>query len=464
MQFVLCLLLVAACSIPSKLASGDAGPNGGGGDDGGGAGAIDAMVDADPAAPTITLTATPPALGNVPSVTFTYSVTPITATVECRIDANTYEACPPPSAMFTAIADGAHTFDIRAIENGHTANAPTYAFTIDTVPPNVVITMPPPDPTNITSGTIAFSAGDAVTVTCAFDGATAQACTSPAAYGPLADGAHSFALSGTDAAGNTKTTAATWTVQTVPPTLSLINKPNANDNRSSFTFTFTTNGATSVTCAVDGGTAVACATSFATGTLADGSHSFVLAGKDTAGNSASVTYPWTIDTVPPVLSTITGGTSPNKSRTTSFGFTVTGGTTSCAVNVAPPGSPCTSPYQATVASDGNQTIVVTAADLAGNTATQSYSWFVDSIPPTVSTPVIKVTSCDPDMWTATYSISDANLVSFSCGYAGFTYDCSQTSYTSNFIGSPETFSVTATDIAGNVTTKSATVKDTCDLP
>ena len=61
------------------------------------------------------------------------------------------------------------------------------------------------------------------------------------------------------------------------------------------------------------------------------------------------------------------------------------------------------PYTATVSSDGNETIVVTAADAAGNTATKSYSWFVDSIPPAVSTPVITVISCDPDMWTATYT-------------------------------------------------------------
>ncbi len=456
MRIVLCLLLVAACSIPAKLATGDAQLGGGGDDDGGANGANDAMVDADPAAPTITLTAEPPALGNVASVTFAYDVMPSTATVECRIDANTYQSCPPPSTVFTAIADGAHTFDVRATEDGHTANAPTYSFTIDTVPPTLAITSPPPNPTNMTSGTIGFSAGDAVTVTCALDGAAPQSCTSPAAYSGLANGMHSFALSGTDAAGNAASTTVTWTIQTNPPVLVITGYPPAATNSRTATFTFTTGGASSVTCQLDGGSMAACSSPWTYNNLPDGSHSFVLHGTDPAGNSASATYTWTVDTVPPVVSITSGPTNPTATRSTTFAFTTNEGTTTCGLDGA--FSACSSPDTFTPA-DGTHTFAVRATDAAGNsTTTGNYVWLLDSTKPVISG--LKYTcSASTGELDVTYTVVEANLSSVTCVYAGNPVTCSAGGYSGNMNGASSTFSVTATDVAGNQGAGSVVVKE-----
>lgn len=466
MRIALLLSLVAACSIPNKFAAtGDGGPGGpGGNDDGGTSDGNGGPGSSDPGAPMLTITGSPPALGNQTSATFAYSVTPSDATVECQLDSAGYMPCPPPNITFSGLADGAHTFDIRASESGHTGNAPTYAFTVDTVPPVVAIGTPPPDPTNITSGTIAFSAGDAVTVLCGFDTPTLTPCTSPVSYGPLANGQHSFLVTGTDAAGNSASKSATWTVQTVAPMLAFTHQPNTFDNSTSFTFAFTTGTATQVTCNLDGAGATPCTNSFATGALAEKAHSFVVSGKDTAGNATSITAMWTSDFTPPALSAISGPASPTKSTTATFTWTVNEGTTTCKLDSGTPVA-CSSPYTITVG-DATHNMLVTAIDAAGNTTPRSASsWLVDSTPPTIAGfTVHNDISCAPDEFTVSFSISDANLASISCSYAGLTYNpstnppCTATGLTSGYLGSTnKSFSVTATDVAGNVTTRTNSV-------
>ena len=75
---------------------------------------------------------------------------------------------------------------------------------------------------NQSTAHIVFAAGaDAVTVTCQIDGNAAVACTSPVDYTGLADSSHTFTVHATDAAGNTATKSATWTVDTMAPTVAI---------------------------------------------------------------------------------------------------------------------------------------------------------------------------------------------------------------------------------------------------
>ena len=65
------------------------------------------------------------------------------------------------------------------------------------------------------TATLAFTSTAAGRFECSLDGGAWKACTSPATYGGLADGAHSFAVRAVDAAGNADGTPATraWTVR-----------------------------------------------------------------------------------------------------------------------------------------------------------------------------------------------------------------------------------------------------------
>ena len=69
------------------------------------------------------------------------------------------------------------------------------------------------------AASFAFAASEAATFECSLDGAAFAPCSSPVSYAGLADGAHTFAVRATDAAGNVDPTPASrsWTVYSRPP-------------------------------------------------------------------------------------------------------------------------------------------------------------------------------------------------------------------------------------------------------
>jgi hypothetical protein len=90
--------------------------------------------------------------------------------------------------------------------------------TADTTPPNTTLTATPPSSTTSTSASFSFTSSEAGgTFTCTLDGAQAG-CTSPKSYSGLAPGGHTFSVYATDAAGNVDQTPAswTWTVEAAP--------------------------------------------------------------------------------------------------------------------------------------------------------------------------------------------------------------------------------------------------------
>ncbi|WP_363320434.1 DNRLRE domain-containing protein [Pseudonocardia sp.] len=101
----------------------------------------------------------------------------------------------------------------------------------DTTPPDTVIGSGPAASSTATSATFAFSSSEGgSTFTCAVNGGTAVACTSPLQLTGMAPGSYSLAVRATDAAGNADPTPATyaWTVTsgtTTPPPSSCTSAP-----------------------------------------------------------------------------------------------------------------------------------------------------------------------------------------------------------------------------------------------
>src|SRR5262249_7774347 len=147
------------------------------------------------------------------------------ATFQCQLDGGGFSACTSPKA-YSGLGEGAHTFAVRAIDvAGNIGTAATRSFTVDTQPPAITITSGPSGPTTPAPPSFAFTAEAGATTACQMDGGGFAACTSPASFGGLAQGAHTFIVRATDAAGNSATDTRTFTVDTIAPTVTITSGP-----------------------------------------------------------------------------------------------------------------------------------------------------------------------------------------------------------------------------------------------
>ncbi len=253
---------------------------------------------------------------NDPNPSFAFSSADAGSTFECDLDGLGWAACTSPQP-YTGLADGSHTFSVRATNTrGNTDQTPaSYTWMIDTTPPDTTIDSYPSDPSNSADPSFTFSANEAgSTFECDLDGLGWAACTSPQAYTGLSDGSHTFSVRATDAAANTDPTPAsyTWMIDTTPPDTTppetmIDSNPPDPSNSAAPSFTFSANEAGSTfECRLDGGSWVACASPQNYTGLADGSHTFDVRATDAAGNTdpTPASYTWLIDTTPPSSTTI----------------------------------------------------------------------------------------------------------------------------------------------------------------
>jgi Bacterial Ig-like domain/PKD domain len=261
---------------------------------------------------------------------------------------------------------------------------------------------------------------------------------------------------------------------TQAPDTTITSGPTDTTNDATPTFAFTASEEGSVfECRVDSGSWADCATPWTTATLADGVHSVAVRATDDAGNTdpSPATRAFTVSTGPPPDTTapdttITAGpTGTTDNATPTFAFTASeaGSVYECRVDAAP-WADCASPWTTAALSDGPHTVSVRATDTAGNTdaspATRAFT--VDAAsPPDTSAPQTSITSGP----TGTTSASTASFA-FSSSEPGSTFECRLDGGAFAACTSPEaysglaagahTFSVRATDAAGNSDASPAT--------
>jgi len=157
----------------------------------------------DTGAPDATVTSGPsgPTSDSTPTFEFTSEAG---ATFQCRVDATAFAACTSPHTT-AALADGAHTLQVRAIDAAGNIDATpaSRTFTVDTAPPETNITAGPSGVIQDPTPSFSFGSGEqGVTFECRLDGGAFFACTSPHTTAELADGPHTFEVRAIDAAGN----------------------------------------------------------------------------------------------------------------------------------------------------------------------------------------------------------------------------------------------------------------------
>jgi len=164
----------------------------------------------DTIAPETTLLTHPPLATNQTTASFTFSGsdtgTGIT-TFQCSLDGAPFAACTSPWSL-TGLAEGPHTFQVRAQDNAGTKDPTPESFTwyVDLTAPDTAIVTKPLSPTYGLLATFSFSATDnltgTVTFECSLDGGAFAACVNPSTFTGLAPGGHTIAVRARDAAGN----------------------------------------------------------------------------------------------------------------------------------------------------------------------------------------------------------------------------------------------------------------------
>jgi hypothetical protein len=384
-------------------------------------------VTIDLTAPPVAITSTPPALSNTSPASFGFSSTDAAATFECALASvapATFATCTSPKTY--SVGDGSYTFGVRAKDPAGNLSAPqTFGFTVDTTPPGVSITSGPSAPQQADTAAFAFASADAtVSFACSFAPSGAPdaftACTSPANFGPLAEGAYTFKVRATDGATNQSTATRSFAVDTTAPAVTSLTGPPAVTNDSTPTFSFAASETGTFECSIvlQGSPASygACTSPQTPAPLADGSYTFSVRATDAAGNTgAASTHSFLLDTNPPTATITVKPGSPSTSRTPSFSFTSDdpGASFSCSLSTgAPAFSPCTSPKTYGPQLDGSYTFTVRATDTAGTSSTDTASLIIDTTGPTVtlgSKPAAVSSTTTP-----TFSFSSESGTTFEC--------------------------------------------------
>lgn len=377
--------------------------------------------------PTTSITSGPAAGGTVrPSqVTFGFAADEQPVTFECRVDTAPFAECTTPEA-FPDLADGSHSFDVRATDAaGNRGPAVGRAFIVDGTPPSTTIFSGPASGATIAtaSPSFAFTADEGgVAYECRVDSAAFTACSSPRQLSGLSDGPHTFEARATDLAGNAGTPAGrSFSVDTQAPDVVITGGPaeGATVRPSAVEWAFTSSDpGAGFECRVDSGAWAVCSSPRAYSGLPDGPHAFAVVAVDRAGNrSQAASRSFNVDGTGPQVGFTSGpangSTLPSASTGVGFAAGETGVRFECSLD-SRAFAPCASPLRLGGLDDGPHSLSVRATDLTGNTGpVATLTFAVDTRAP--APPGFSRTPNDPT--------ADTNAVFGFTGEKGATFEC-----------------------------------------
>ena len=165
---------------------------------------------------------------NVTDAEFNYSTDKTNVSYQCKLDTGGWIPCNGGSETYSSLADGEHTFEVKAYYYPEGSSDAVYddtpaSFTwvIDTAGPSISFDTVPNNPTNATSGQISFT-HDGVSASCVLDGITTDPCVSPFSYGSptvLTEGEHNFRVDSLDDLGNSASESYTWNIDLTGPNI-----------------------------------------------------------------------------------------------------------------------------------------------------------------------------------------------------------------------------------------------------
>lgn len=410
----------------------------------------------DRTAPDTTLTSTPPAVTASTNGSFAFTGTEA-GTFECSLDGAAFATCTTPQAL-TGLADGSHTFLVRARDAALNVDATpaSFTWTVDTVAPNTTLTTTPTAQSSSASASFTFSSTEAGTFECSVDGGAFSPCTSPAAFSGLSEGSHTFQVRARDTVGNLDATPAsfTWTVDTTAPQTTITGGPAAQTNSTNASVTFTSSEAGTFQCSLDGAAFITCTSPFTATGLAEGSHTVLVRAIDASGNvdATPASRTWVVDVTAPSTTITTAPPALSSSTSATFGFTSGefGATFQCSLDGAA-FTACGSALTLSGLAQGSHTLMVQAVDAAGNVdaSPASHTWSVDTIEP--DTTLVSGPSGQVSSTSATFVVTSEATATFECALDGAAFTaCNAMSSYSGLSEGSHTVVIRAVDATGNV--------------
>lgn len=418
-----------------------------------------------PLAPTVARTVPTATPTNSATQTLTYAGAEAGGTYRCKLDTAAYAACGSSPVTVAGLGSGSHTYSVTQTDAaGNTSPPGTVGWTVDVTPPPPPSVSGPSGLTALNTATISYSNSEAgVTFQCKLDSASYADCPpSPVSLSGLANGAHSYSVTATDATGNTSTAGvASWTVDPSGFTTSITSGPNnpSTVSSASFAFTATITAGTTYECKLDGGSFSSCTSAKSYSGLADGTHTFTVHAINGGQFTPDATRTWVIDATPPGATTLTR-TSPtadptnSNSQTFSLAAAEPGGVLSCKLDSGFYATCPTSPITVAGLSDGSHTFSAIQTDAAGNTGpAASVTWTVDTTAPAApsiarTNPTITPTSSTSQ--TISYGGLEPGATTQCKLDTGSYGSCQATPFTLGGLAEgSHTVQITQTDTAGN---------------
>jgi len=259
------------------------------------------------------------------------------------------------------------------------------------------------------------------------------------------------------------------TLDTHPPTIALPVKPasitQAKDVEFSITATDNLTGVASLECRFNSEPFATCPTTIKRTDFKDGEQVFQVRSTDQAGNASPVTeFKWLIDSLAPTLNITEAPTALSRELTATFTFSAMDDGNpitnfQCQIDAGAPAS-CTSPMTYNGLTQGEHVFKMIVTDRAGNRIDKAYTWQIDSLPPIVAFTIQPPAMGRIDDVLFAFNATDANgsgINGFTCQLDGGTAStCAPPVSFSDLTDGNHTFTVTATDRAGNAGLGTAT--------
>jgi DNA-directed RNA polymerase specialized sigma24 family protein len=300
---------------------------------------------------------------------------------ECKLDDGDFEKCSSPKA-FPGLHDGEHRFRVRAIDRaGNPDTSPaSRRWTVDTSPPETSIDAGPPRSSHKDSATFTVSSEAGATFECRLDSHGWGACGQVSG---LSDGKHVMRARARDRAGNVDPSPASWSWRIdLPPETAITAGPSGPTSSASATFRFSSpDTAATFQCKLDGRSWASCSSGRTYSGLPQGSHTFKVRAKDSAGTNdpSPAQRTWTVDTVAPNTTITSGPKASTGSRSATFSFSASesGATFECRLDSGA-WQACSSPRTYGGLKKGAHIFRVRAVDEAGNAdaTPDMWSWVI----------------------------------------------------------------------------------------